>query len=110
MKLHQTLNTGALMPVVGLGTWKSPPGKVGEAVRYALSECGYDHVDCAAIYGNEKEIGESFKKIFSSGVRKREDVFITSKLWNTEHHKENVRKACEANAPRLTARPSRSLF
>lgn len=89
------LSTGVLMPTVGLGTWKSPPDKAGQAVEYALSECGYRHIDCAAIYRNEKEIGCSFKKVFGSKARKREDVFITSKLWNTEHPKSAVRKACE---------------
>ena len=89
------LNTGALMPTIGLGTWKSLPDKVGQAVEYALSECGYCHVDCAACYRNEKEIGQAFKKVFESGIRKREDVFITSKLWNSEHSKNDVKKACE---------------
>ncbi len=90
------LNTGAVMPVVGLGTWKSPPDKAGQAVKYALAEAGYEHIDCAAIYKNEAEIGNSFKEVFGGGVRKREDVFITSKLWNTEHKASHVRKACEA--------------
>lgn len=84
------------MPVIGLGTWKSSQDKAGQAVEYALSEAGYHHIDCAAIYRNEKEIGEAFNKVFHGGSRKREDVFITSKLWNTEHPKERVRQACEA--------------
>lgn len=90
------LNTGASMPLIGLGTWKSESNEVGKAVEYALSEYGYCHIDCAAVYLNEKEIGSSFKKIFGNNIRKREDIFITSKLWNTEHHKEDVRKACES--------------
>lgn len=52
---HVTLNTGALIPIIGLGTWKSLPEKAGEAVAYALTEAGYKHIDCAAIYLNEKE-------------------------------------------------------
>jgi diketogulonate reductase-like aldo/keto reductase len=84
------------MPALGLGTYKMSADRAGQAVEYALAEAGYDHVDCAAIYANEKEIGEAFRKIFvNDGARKREDVFITSKLWNTEHHKEDVRPACE---------------
>ncbi|MFA6355083.1 MAG: aldo/keto reductase [Candidatus Paceibacterota bacterium] len=98
MKLKETnliLNTGAIMPILGLGTWKSEPNKVKEAVLCALSEYGYSHIDCAAIYCNEKEIGEAFKKVFENNIIKREDIFITSKLWNTDHSKDNVEKACE---------------
>src|SRR3989338_6413691 len=90
------LNTGALMPMIGLGTWKSAPNQAGEAVLRAISEYGYRHIDCAAIYRNEKEIGKAFKNIFENKIRRREDIFITSKLWNTEHRKSDVRKACEA--------------
>lgn len=89
-----TLNTGAKMPVVGLGSWKSPKNQVGQAVKYAILECGYRHIDCAAIYGNEKEIGVVFQEIFSTGKVKRKDVFITSKLWNDAHAKEDVDVAC----------------
>lgn len=89
------LNTGETMPTIGLGTWKSLPDKAGEAVSSALVN-GYRHIDCAAVYRNEKEIGISFKKIFGDKIREREEVFITSKLWNSEHRKEDVRKACEA--------------
>jgi diketogulonate reductase-like aldo/keto reductase len=94
------LNTGAPMPSIGLGTWKSLPDKAGEAVVNALMS-GYRHIDCAAVYRNEKEIGVSFKKIFGDKIREREDVFITSKLWNSEHRKEDVKKACEATLSNL---------
>jgi alcohol dehydrogenase (NADP+) len=83
------LNTGALIPVVGLGTWKSKPGEVQEAVKAALA-CGYRHIDCAAVYGNESEVGEGVKL---SGVP-REEIFITSKLWNAEHAAADVEPAC----------------
>ncbi|XP_028666715.1 aldo-keto reductase family 1 member A1-B [Erpetoichthys calabaricus] len=87
------LNTGRKMPLIGLGTWKSEPGKVKEAVCYAL-EVGYRHIDCAAIYGNEIEIGEAFKELLGCDKAiKREDVFVTSKLWNTHHHPEDVEPA-----------------
>jgi diketogulonate reductase-like aldo/keto reductase len=89
-----TLNNKKQMPVLGLGTWRASKDKVGAAVKYALVDCKYDHVDCAAIYGNEKEIGKAFKEVFSTGTRKRKDIFITSKLWNTEHHPSRVEKAC----------------
>ncbi|EGC33972.1 hypothetical protein DICPUDRAFT_92315 [Dictyostelium purpureum] len=87
------LSSGYNVPLVGFGTWKSEQKLVGSAVEKAL-EVGYRHIDCAAIYGNEKEVGEAFAKKFSSGIS-REDVFITSKLWNTCHEPENVRKHCE---------------
>ncbi|MEK7583503.1 MAG: aldo/keto reductase [Patescibacteria group bacterium] len=89
------LNTGTPMPRIGLGTWKSKPEEAGKAVEYALREAGYNHIDCAAIYRNEPEIGAAFGSVFGSGARKREDVFITSKLWNTEHARDHVRAACE---------------
>ena len=77
------------MPAIGLGTWKSDKGKVGEAVEVALNG-GYRHIDCAATYGNEPEVGEAFKKVFSEGNIKREDVWVTSKLWNDSHKKDHV--------------------
>ena len=80
---------GDEMPAIGLGTWKSDTGVVEEAVKTAL-ENGYRHIDCAATYGNEAEIGNAFNTIFSEGKIKREDVWITSKLWNDSHQKEHV--------------------
>ncbi|WP_427042719.1 aldo/keto reductase (plasmid) [Fusobacterium sp. SB021] len=72
------LYNGILMPEIGFGTWKAPTGEVTvEAVKAAI-ECGYTHIDCAAIYGNEKEVGLGIKE--SNADRK--DLFITSKLWN----------------------------
>lgn len=77
------------MPAIGLGTWKSEKGKVGKAIEIALNN-GYRHIDCASTYGNEKEVGEAFNKVFSEGKVKREEVWITSKLWNDSHKKEDV--------------------
>lgn len=94
MKTTFTLNNGKKIPALGLGTWKAEPGVVGEAVRAAIVDSGYRHIDCAAIYGNEKEVGKGLDAAFKSGVN-REDVFVTSKLWNTEHHPDNVEKACQ---------------
>eukprot|EP00440_Ansanella_granifera_P074748 gb/GFBE01081118.1/.p1 GENE.gb/GFBE01081118.1/~~gb/GFBE01081118.1/.p1 ORF type:complete len:336 (+),score=116.77 gb/GFBE01081118.1/:1-1008(+) len=88
-----TLSSGHKMPMIGLGTWKSKPGEVKAAVEAAI-DAGYRHIDCAAIYGNEVEVGEAFKAKFGSTVP-REEVFVTSKLWNTAHKKENVKAACE---------------
>ncbi len=89
------LNNGSEMPVLGLGTWKSPTTEIGSAVQYALQECGYTHVDCAKIYGNEKEIGQAFSDTFSTKKIKRKDVFITSKLWNADHDPSIVESVCK---------------
>ena len=80
---------GYEMPAIGLGTWKSDKGEVGKAVKIAINN-GYRHIDCAAIYGNEAEIGEALSEIFEEGKVKREDLWITSKLWNDAHKKEDV--------------------
>jgi alcohol dehydrogenase (NADP+) len=88
------LNNKHEMPTLGLGTWRAEPNKVGVAVEAALTEYGYKHIDCASIYKNEPEIGQVFNKVFSSGKVNREDIFITSKLWNTDHHPDNVEVAC----------------
>lgn len=77
------------MPAIGLGTWKSKKGEVEKAVKIALEE-GYRHIDCAATYGNEAEIGNTFAETFSKGKIKRDDVWVTSKLWNDSHRKEDV--------------------
>ncbi|KAH8869678.1 Aldo-keto reductase family 1 member B10 [Schistosoma japonicum] len=88
------MNNGRSIPVIGLGTWNSPPGEVGAAVKKAL-EIGYRHLDCAYFYRNEAEIGEALENALKSLRLKREDIFITSKLWNTFFRPEHVRKACE---------------
>lgn len=77
------------MPMLGLGTWKSGPGEVYQAVLWAL-EAGYRHIDCAAIYQNEKEVGDALKKAFKDGTVTREDVWVTSKLWNNAHEIDKV--------------------
>ncbi|KAK6746294.1 hypothetical protein RB195_012418 [Necator americanus] len=84
------LSSGHEMPIVGLGTWQSKPGEVGKALETALT-AGYRHIDCAWAYGNQVEIGETLTKMFSSSL-KREDVFITSKVWNTFHSTDACKK------------------
>lgn len=88
------LNNGSSMPIIGLGTWQAPKGEVGAAVRTAI-ENGYRHIDCAACYGNEAEIGEVLADLFAKGVVSREELFVTSKLWNSEHQPKDVKPACE---------------
>lgn len=80
---------GDKMDIIGLGTWKSAPGEVGNAIIEAV-KIGYRHIDCAAIYNNEKEIGEALQKLFKEGVVKREELWITSKLWNNSHKRNDV--------------------
>ncbi|XP_048610508.1 NADPH-dependent aldo-keto reductase, chloroplastic-like [Brassica napus] len=86
------LNTGAKIPSVGLGTWQASPGVVGDAVAAAV-KFGYRHIDCAQLYGNEKEIGTALKKLCEKGVVKRGELFITSKLWCTDHDPRDVPEA-----------------
>ena len=93
MKNYQFSNNDQ-MPALGLGTWKSKPGEVYGAVREAI-KMGYRHIDCAAIYGNEAEIGQAFSDAFQAGEVKREELWVTSKLWNNAHLQEDVRPALE---------------
>lgn len=93
MKKLQFSN-GDTMPAFGLGTWKSPGGQVYKAVLEAL-RCGYQHIDCAPIYGNEAEVGKALRESFDREVVARENVWVTSKLWNNGHHPESVESALQ---------------
>lgn len=91
-----TLASGARIPAIGMGTFGSDHvshDEVAEAVRYAAS-IGYRHFDCASVYGNESRIGRAFEELFRSGLR-REEVWITSKLWNDKHGEDDVMASCE---------------
>ena len=88
------LHGGGSMPALGLGTWKSTPGEVGQAVLEAL-KIGYRHIDCAWIYGNEAEIGAALTEAFENGICARDDLFVVSKLWNDAHVPDRVRPAIE---------------
>ena len=97
MTPNYKLNNGVKVPKVALGTWQSDPGQVRAAVKQAL-HVGYKHIDCAFVYGNEAEVGEGMKAAFAAGVN-REDIFITSKLWNTYHR--NPEKCLDEGLRRL---------
>lgn len=84
-----TFKNNDKMPALGLGTWLSEPGEVYDAVKTAIKE-GYRHIDCASIYGNEKEVGQALKECMSDGTVKRDEIWITSKLWSNMHAKEDV--------------------
>ncbi|WP_411867405.1 aldo/keto reductase [Vulcanococcus limneticus] len=83
---------GDRMPLLGLGTWKSAPGEVGAAVREAI-RLGYRHIDCASVYANEPEVGEAIRSAIEAGEVRREELWITSKLWCNAHGRDNVEAA-----------------
>jgi diketogulonate reductase-like aldo/keto reductase len=88
--------TGAEIPGIGLGTFGSDrftADDIAEAVLGAI-EHGYRHIDCAMVYGNEKEIGVSLQKAMAGGV-KRNELWITSKIWNNKHGEEDVIPTCQ---------------
>src|SRR5579871_5850126 len=88
---YRILSSGARVPAIGLGTFGSDHvahSAVADAVRYAVS-VGYRHFDCASVYGNEDQIGRVLKGLFDDGLR-RDEVWITSKLWNDKHGDDDV--------------------
>ena len=92
--MTQTINVAdQTMPAVGLGLWKIDPGAVAQAVYDAI-KTGYRHLDSAADYGNEVQVGEGIARAIAEGLCSREELWVTSKLWNTYHRKEHVEAAC----------------
>lgn len=87
---YVTLKNGDRVPALGLGTWRADKGVVTRAVAKAV-ELGYRHVDCAHCYGNEAEIGEAFQRL----AIPREQLWVTSKLWNNAQSPDSVRPALE---------------
>jgi alcohol dehydrogenase (NADP+) len=87
-----SFTNGDGMPLLGLGTWKAAPGEVGAAVREAI-RLGYRHIDCASVYANEPEVGEAIRDAIDAGEVRREELWITSKLWCNAHGQSNVEPA-----------------
>ena len=77
------------MPVIGLGLWKIDRDQVADAVVEAI-RAGYRHLDSACDYGNEKQVGEGIRRAMEEGLCTREELWVTSKLWNTYHHPDHV--------------------
>ena len=91
---HLTFQNGDQMPIVGLGTWKSRTGDGYRAVSAAI-EAGFRHIDCARIYDNQSEIGQAINDAIKKGFVRREDLWVTSKLWNSSHLRADVRPELE---------------
>src|SRR3989449_6231985 len=97
MRSTVKLNNNVRMPILGLGVYQTPPGRVTQnAVKFAL-DIGYRHVDTARIYGNESDVGKAVRK---SGLP-REELFVTTKLWNSDQGYDSTLRACEASLKRL---------
>ncbi|AFL82065.1 aldo/keto reductase, diketogulonate reductase [Aequorivita sublithincola DSM 14238] len=93
-------SNGDTMHTIGLGTWKATGDELKKAIKDALY-AGYRHIDTAATYGNEEYIGEALAEVFAEGKIFREDVFITSKLWNDSHAEGQVIPALEESLKKL---------
>jgi diketogulonate reductase-like aldo/keto reductase len=97
MTSTRKLNSGTEIPMLGLGVFQTPPGRVTQkAVKYAL-KVGYRHIDTASLYGNEEDVGRGVR---DSGVP-REEVFVTTKLWNSDHGYDSAMSACDTSLWRL---------
>ncbi|HZC89154.1 MAG TPA: aldo/keto reductase [Mycobacterium sp.] len=98
-RIALTHGSGAI-PVVGFGTLIPDLAETQQATKTAL-EVGYRHLDCAERYGNEDAVGEALREAFDADTVAREDMFVTTKLWNTNHRPDRVRPALDASCRRL---------
>lgn len=88
------LSGGGQLPAVGMGLWKVEPAQAAECV-HAAAQIGYRHFDSACDYGNEREVGNGLREAMRAKVCRRDELWVTSKLWNTYHAAEHVRPAAE---------------
>jgi diketogulonate reductase-like aldo/keto reductase len=95
-----SLSNGATIPALGFGTLIPDPAVTRAAVTAAL-RVGFRHLDCAERYRNEREIGEAIREALDAGVIRRRELFVTAKLWNTNHRPERVAPALRASLERL---------
>ena len=95
-----TLNDGVEVPAVGLGTWKLRGDDAVTAVRSAI-DIGYRHIDTAALYRNEADIGRAIRDAISAGDVTREELFITSKVWNDQQSDQEVQAAFRTSLTNL---------
>ncbi|MCP4081995.1 MAG: aldo/keto reductase [Planctomycetaceae bacterium] len=86
------LASGDKMPMLGLGTWKLSRDEAYDAVKTAIAN-GYRHIDCAWIYQNEADVGRALKECMDAGIVQRDELWVTSKLWNDRHHADHVEEA-----------------
>ncbi len=98
-RIHLTHGYGAI-PAVGFGTLIPDPVATKQAAKAAL-EVGFRHLDCAERYRNEEAVGDTMQAAFEAGTLRREDLFVTTKLWNTNHRPERVKPAFDASRRRL---------
>ncbi|CAL1266833.1 unnamed protein product [Larinioides sclopetarius] len=94
------LSDGNEMPIIGLGTYEAKPVEALNAVMNAI-DVGYRHFDCALTYQNEKEVGLAIKEKIVDGTVKREDIFVTSKVWSTYHRRAKVLECCNLSLKAL---------
>jgi len=97
---HDPIDGLKSIPAVGLGTWKLTGDEVGATIAVAIN-IGYRHFDCASIYNNEKEIGAALAVAFDSRTVKREEIWVSSKLWSNAHAAKHVRPALERTLKNL---------
>ena len=102
-----TLNDGHKIPAIGCGTYLISVDEVSKMVETAI-KVGYRHIDCAETYGNEEGVGRGIKKCIEEGIVRREELFVTSKLWID--HKEEVKKSSERDIKEVRIRVLRFVF